>query len=168
VNLFRNLEFKGEAGSWQTDPPGSHFDYLFKDHTLPQVITRVAANYARYARQYLPFYLRGYEIFWVLLTVGILAAFWCRRGFVAGLLALSLAPVVFVLDLNQAPGALGIESRFVLQAFPLALLLVVHGLVYSAERLLRLAAARLPALEPLYERLRPVLLPSRHGQHTPA
>ena len=159
VNLFRNLELKGEAGSWQTDPPGSHLDYLFKDHTLPQVIARVTANYTRYAWQYLPFYLRGYEICWVLLPVGILAAFACRRGFVAGLLALALAPVVFVLNLNQAPGALGIESRFVLQAFPLALVLAVHGLLFSAERLLRLAASHLPAFNSLYARLGPVLLP---------
>lgn len=159
VNLFRNLERTGEPGSWQTDPPVGHFQYLFGEHTLPEIVSRVAANSARYAWQYLPFWLRGYEILWVFLPVGIVAASLARRGFVAGLLALSIVHVVFVLHLDQVPGVRGIENRFVYQAFPLALLLLVHGVLFAAERLLRVAAGLSPGLVPLHARLAPLLLP---------
>jgi 4-amino-4-deoxy-L-arabinose transferase-like glycosyltransferase len=157
VNQFRNIELTGDAGSWQTDPPVSMRQYLFGDHTVVQVFTRVVANYVRYAYQYLPFYLRGYEWLWVFLPVGILVAFFTRRGFVAGLLALSICHVVFVLNLNQIPGVRGIEMRFVYQAFPLALLLAMHGLLYLSQRLLIVGARGSPTLAGLRVRLAPLL-----------
>lgn len=163
VNLFRNLERTGEPGSWQSDPPVGHLQYLFGEHSLPEIAARVAGNYARYAYQYLPFYMRGYEILWVFLPIGAAASFLTRRAFVAGLLVLSLAPVVFVLNLDQVPGVKGIENRFVYQAFPLALLLVVHGLFFTAERLLRLSGGRLPALGAAHARLAPWLVPPPDG-----
>ncbi|MEE9218641.1 MAG: glycosyltransferase family 39 protein, partial [Acidobacteriota bacterium] len=73
VNFFRNLELYGDVGTWQTDPPVSHFQYLFGDHTVSEVAWRIGANYLRYAYQYLPFFLRGYEVLWWLLPVGIVA-----------------------------------------------------------------------------------------------
>jgi 4-amino-4-deoxy-L-arabinose transferase-like glycosyltransferase len=130
VNLFRNVELHGEPGTWQSDPPVGHFQYLFGEHTLQEIGARVVRNYARYARQYLPHYLRGYEALWVLLPLGMVAALATGRGFVAGLLLLSIAPVVFVLHLNQVPGVRGIENRFVFQAFPFALLLMAHGALW--------------------------------------
>ena len=153
VNQFRNIELTGEGGSWQTDPPVSIAQYLFGDHTVVQVFTRVVANYALYAYHYLPFYLRGYEWLWVFLPVGILVAFLKRRGFVAGLLALSICHVVFVLNLDQTPGVRGIEMRFVYQAFPIALLLVLHGLLYLPQRLLIAGARGSPTLDRLRVRL---------------
>jgi 4-amino-4-deoxy-L-arabinose transferase-like glycosyltransferase len=160
VNFWRNLEFQGDPGTWQTDPPSSHFQYLFLDHSLPEVLLRVARNYVLYAHQYLPHFMRGYASLWWLFPIGIAASFFHRREFVAGLWLLSLAPVVFVLDLDQVPGALGIENRYVLQAYPLALLLALHGLFFSAERLLGLASARFASLETIQRRLRLVLLPA--------
>jgi 4-amino-4-deoxy-L-arabinose transferase-like glycosyltransferase len=157
VNLFRNIERTGAPGSWQTDPPVGHLQYLFGEHTFVEVFTRVTANYARYAHQYLPFYLRGYEWLWLFLPVGIAAALLTRRLFVAGLLALSLCHVVFVLNLNQIPGVRGIENRFVYQAFPLALLLALHGLLFVFGWLLAARARRAPALARLRSRLLPLL-----------
>lgn len=153
VNLFRNLERTGEPGTWQSDPPVGHLQWLFAEHSLPEIAARVASNSARYAWQYLPFWLRGYEILWIFLPAGIAACFLTRRAFAAGLWLLSIAPVVFVLHLNQVPGVKGIENRFVYQAFPLALLLVLHGLFFTAERLLRLAARRFAAAERLHRLL---------------
>jgi 4-amino-4-deoxy-L-arabinose transferase-like glycosyltransferase len=158
VNLFRNIERTGEPGSWQTDPPVGHLQYLFGEHTLVQVVARVTANYARYARQYLPFYMRGYEWLWVFLPIGILAAFLTRRLFTAGLLALSLCHVVFVLNLNQIPGVRGIENRFVYQAFPLALLLALHGLLCLLDAALGAGARYAPSLRRLRSRLAPLLV----------
>jgi 4-amino-4-deoxy-L-arabinose transferase-like glycosyltransferase len=146
VNHYRNLELTGDAGSWMTEPPVSTLQYVFGDHTVLQVFTRVVANYARYGYQYLPFYLRGYEWLWAFLPVGILAAFYTRRGFVAGLLALSIGHVVFLLNLNVEPGVRGIEMRFVYQAFPLALLLILHGLIHVSRKSLTAARARRPSL----------------------
>lgn len=140
VNHYRNLELTGEAGSWQSEPAVSTMQYLFGDHTVVQVLTRVVGNYARYAYHYLPFYMRGYEWLWTLLPVGVLAAFLTRRGFVAGLLVLSICHVVFLLNVNIEPGVRGIEMRFVYQAFPLALLLVLHGLLEASRRLLSVGA----------------------------
>jgi hypothetical protein len=157
VNLFRNIERTGEPGSWQIDPPIGHLQYLFGEHTPAHVLARVAGNYARYAYQYLPFYLRGYEWLWIFLPVGIAAAFATRRLFVAGLLALSLCHVVFVLNLNQVPGVRGIENRFVYQAFPLALLLSLHGLLFLLGWLLAAASRKAPALSRLRSRLAPLL-----------
>ena len=156
VNQFRNIELTGDAGSWQTDPPVSGLQYLFGDHTVLQVFTRVVANYARYAYQYLPFYLRGYEWLWIFLPVGMVAAFLTRRGFVVGLLALSLCHVVFVLNLNQIPGVRGIESRLVYQAFPLALLLALHGLLDVSRRLLNAGARASPTLAHFQARVAPL------------
>jgi len=166
VNFWRNLEFRGDPGSWQSDPPSSHFRYLFVDHSVPEVLLRVARNYVLYAHQYLPHFMRGYAALWFLFPIGLIASFFHRREFVAGLWLLSLAPVVFVLNLDQVPGALGIENRYVLQAYPLALLLALHGLFFSVERLLGLASGRVASLEALQRRLRPVLLPAA-GRSSP-
>jgi len=157
VNNFRNIELKGDAGSWRTEPPVSHLQYMFGDHTVVQVFTRVVGNFARYAYQYLPFYLRGYEWFWVFLPVGVLAALLTGRGFVAGLLALSICHVVFILNLNQVPGVRGIEMRYVYQAFPLALLLALYGALYLLQRLLIAGAQVSPTLARLRVRLAPLL-----------
>ena len=159
VNHYRNLELTGDAGAWMTEKPVSNFQYVFGDHTVVQVLTRFAANYARYAYQYLPFYLRGYEWLWTLLPVGIVAAFLTRRGFVAGLLALSICHVVFLLNLNVEAGARGIEMRFVYQAFPLALLLILHGVLDVFRRLLSAGVGGSPTLARLHMRMAPLLLP---------
>jgi hypothetical protein len=149
ANVFRNIERTGEMGAAKSEAPMSHLQYMFEDRTVVQVLTRVAANYARYVYQYVPFYLRGYAWLTIFLPVGIVAALFTRRGFVAGLLALSICHVVFILNLNQVPGVRGIEMRYVLQAFPLALLLVLYGVLFSVERLLLAGARRWPALRAL-------------------
>jgi len=157
VNVFRNTELYGDPGAAKSEAPVSHLQYLFGDHTVVQVFTRFAVNCARYAYHYLPFYLRGYEWLWVFLPVGIVATFLTRRGFLAGLLAVSICHVVFVLNLNQVPGVRGIEMRYVYQAFPLALLLVLQGLIYPFQKLLDAGAQRSPALARLRVRLAPLL-----------
>ena len=168
VNQFRNIELTGDGGSWQTDPPVSILQYLFGDHTVVQVFTRVVANYARYVYQYLPFYLRGYEWLWIFLPVGLAAAFFTRRGFIAGLLALSICHVVFILNLNQVPGVRGIESRFVYQAFPLALLLVLYGPIFLSQRLLIAGARGSPTLARIHAYLAPLLPADRSGDEPSA
>lgn len=159
VNLFRNVELHGEPGSWQSDPPVGHLQYLFGEHTLQEIAVRVIGNYARYAYQYVPHYLRGYEALWVLLPVGMLAALASGRGFAAGLVLLSIAQVVFILHLNQVPGVRGIENRFVFQAFPFSLLLMAHGAFWILDGLLWLAGRGLPAAHRVRAALGPLLVP---------
>jgi len=97
------------------------------------------------------------------LPVGIVAALFTRRGFLAGLLALSICHVVFILNLNQVRGVRGIENRFVYQAFPLALLLALYGLIYLCQRLLTAGARGSPTVARLRARLAPLLPDDRSG-----
>ncbi|MEE8537745.1 MAG: glycosyltransferase family 39 protein [Acidobacteriota bacterium] len=157
VNFWRNLEFHGDPGTWQSDPPVSHFRYLFLEHSPAHVVLRVAGNYARYAFQYLPHFMRGYEWLWWLFPVGLVASFFTRKEFAVALWIFSLAHVVFIMNLNQVPGSSGIENRYVFQAYPLALLLVIHGLLFLIDRLSRLIPARFAKMDSVRRRLQPIL-----------
>ncbi len=160
VNFWRNLEFQGDPGTWQSDPPVSHFRYLFLEHSTIEVGLRVAGNYARYAFQYLPHFMRGYEWLWWLFPVGLVASFFTRKEFVAALWILSLAHVVFIMNLNQVPGSFGIENRYVFQAYPLALLLAMHGLFFLIDRLSGLVSGRYAKMDMVRKRLQPILFPA--------
>jgi hypothetical protein len=146
-----------DAGSWQTDPPVSALKYLLGDHTVVQVFTRTAANYARYVYQYLPFYLRGYEWLAVFVPVGIVAALFTRRGFVVGPAGVVALPRRLVLNLNQIPGALASRVAWCTRRFPLALLLALYGLLQLSQWLLTAGARRWPALAGVQARLAPLL-----------
>ncbi|MBL93039.1 MAG: hypothetical protein CMH56_14655 [Myxococcales bacterium] len=126
INFFRNLEFHGHAGAFRESPPVSFFHYVFVDHSLSEVVTIVGTNIMNFPQDYLGYFFRGYGFAWVLVWVATLLAAFHLRFFLATAVAwLSLAPIVFVLHLDQVPFGKGVENRLVLQTFALFLPVVV-------------------------------------------
>jgi hypothetical protein len=156
--VFRNLERTGrEVGD---GPPITFFQYLFDDgnRTVIDVIARLLVNTGRYFVDYATFYFRGYELLWVAIPLGAALSIATRRALpLVGLMG-ALAPVLFILNINQVPGARGVEMRLVLQAFPFALACAWA----PASWLLKLALDRLTQLPPRARaELRAWLLPIR-------
>lgn len=148
INFLRNLERYGHAGDPEAEASVGLLQWIFGEHSLWQVFTIVLGNYLRYGYQYLPFFMRGYAALAWLFPVGLIAALASRRGHVVATLILALAPIVFVLHLDQVPGAKGVESRLVYQCFPFAVTLALFGLVWPLSQGLRWLARRDGAAAP--------------------
>lgn len=142
ANFWRNVEQHGHPADWREEPAIGSIDFLLADRSVLEAGLLVARNGLAYAWQYLPSWLRGYELAWLLLPVGIVAAVLTRRGWVAVMLLLALGPMVAILHVDQVPGAVGVERRFVYQCFPFALLLILLGAAWLVERLATLLARR--------------------------
>ena len=86
----------------------------------------IISSTSRFPQDYLGYFFRGYGFAWVLVWVATLLAAFHLRFFLATAVAwLSLAPIVFVLHLDQVPFGKGVENRLVLQTFALFLPVVV-------------------------------------------
>ena len=141
INFFRNLEFHGHAGAFRESPPVSFFHYVFIDHSLTEVLTIILKNIFNFPKDYLGYFFRGYSLAWVLVWAATLMATFRPRFFMTtGVAWLSLAPIVFVLHLDQVTFGKGVENRLVLQTFAVFLPVVVaclcHGIGFTLRRLM--------------------------------
>jgi len=159
VRFIDNLEHGRDPNTPWTGEPVGLVQYLVTDHSAPELVRRFTWNYVLYVRDYLPPYLRALRWLALFFPVGVVVALLRRRGFVVGLWLLALAPVVFILNLDQAPGQRGVELRLVYQAFPLTLVLALYGLGWTLAQALRLLARRLPKLQRASEVASALLLP---------
>lgn len=145
VNFWRNVEQTGQAGTFLTDPPRSTLSYVFENRSLLDVVRRVFFNYLLYLRDYIPQLLGFMRVLVWLLPVGLFAA-WRQKKLVLILFTvLSLAQVVFILNVRQTTHARGIETRFVYQSLPFILMAIALALREIGLRLwqgLRLLGAQ--------------------------
>ncbi len=165
ANFWSNIERSGEPGQFKTAPPLSTLDYVFQDRNLWDIGLRVARNLLLYATHYLPHYLRSMAWLAWLLPLGLLLAFWYRRGHMVALLLLALAQVVFILNLNPVAGARGVEARFVYTVYPLALYLLGLAGVWLLVQGGDLVTRRWPAVHSKWRALRSSLLPPERSAH---
>lgn len=124
--------------------PTSFLAALFEGRSVFDVVGLLAANTARLVTWYLPHWLRGYELAWVLVPVGVVVDAWTRRGFVSACAVLGIAPFLPLLHMNPVAGMGGVEMRFIEPFFPFALLLLATPLVHAARRALPLLTAGAP------------------------
>jgi 4-amino-4-deoxy-L-arabinose transferase-like glycosyltransferase len=160
ANFWRNIERHGEPRDFLREAPISTLDYVFENRTLVDVVARTGRNLLLYQTLYLPHYLQALPWLAWLLPLGLAVSLLSRRWHVAALLPLSLAQVVFILDLSPVAGHRGVEMRFVLHAFPLALLVLAHGLAWPLGRALAAVQRRRPSLERWLAPIQRLLLPS--------
>ena len=128
VNFWRNVEQTGQAGTFLSDPPRSTLSYVFENHSLFDVVSRVFTNYLLYIRDYIPQLLGFMRPLMWLVPVGLWAA-WRKKQLVLVLFTvLSLAQVAFILNIRQTTTAPGIETRFVYQSLPFVLMAIAIAL----------------------------------------
>ena len=136
VNFFRNLELYGSAGAYRESPPVSFFQYVFLDHTLTEVFTIIVQNIVGFPKLYLGHFYRALPLFWILAWIATGLIVFSPRFAWGSLLAwASLAPIVFVLHLDQVSSGSGVENRLVIQTFALFLPGMVATLFFLGQRL---------------------------------
>ncbi|MCF7791093.1 MAG: hypothetical protein K9L78_03795 [Victivallales bacterium] len=153
AKFWRNHEFAGKPGypsvaevaeNPYCGPETTGFKYVFKDHSLPGVITQYAKGYWFSFTEYLPemfcFYIFGkkYNLWWLLLFAfpGIICCFRKREeGIMLLFFSITvLFPFAFILPLNEifspnpADNVIGVEPRFNMPILPYAIMLSALGI----------------------------------------
>ena len=139
VNFFRNLELYGSIGAFRESPPVSFFHYVFIDHTPAQVVAILSQNIMRFPHDYLGHFFRNLPLFWIFAWGATCLIFVSPRFAWTSLLAwLSLAPIAFVLHLDQVSAGSGVENRLVIQTYALFLPGMVAALLFFIQVVLRM------------------------------
>jgi len=135
INFFRNLERYGHDAIFRKNQAISLWQYIFEDRDVFDILFRLCNNTLLFLADYLPSFFRGYEWLAWLFPLGILFALrrvevWCTLA----ILITALAPVLFILNLDQSPNAKGIDNRLVFHVYPIALLICLNGFFESITR----------------------------------
>ncbi|MBI5495291.1 MAG: hypothetical protein HY904_09690 [Deltaproteobacteria bacterium] len=146
VNFWRNVERTGSPGDWEHTPAVGIFQYMFGEHSLADVVARCARNTVMYVSHYFVHYLGDLAWLALFFPLGAVLATVRGRAHVVALFLAALGPIVFVLNLNQMPGAQGVEMRLVHQVFPFALVLALYGAACPLAWAWRRAASTWPRL----------------------
>jgi hypothetical protein len=137
VNFFRNLELYGEIGGFRQSPPVSYLHYIFVDHTPFEVVSIVSKNIFFFPSDYLSFFFRHIPYFWCFAWLATFSIYRSPTFAWVSLFAwLSLAPIVFVLHLDQVAFGKGVENRLVIQTFAIFLPAMVAFLLLTIKSVL--------------------------------
>lgn len=152
ADFWRTLEQSGAGGLTEGGPQVSSFHWVFVEHSVLEIVRRFVANTWLYASDYMLRFLRPAAFLWPLVVFGAVFALRTGRAFLLVVLWLAIAPWLFILHLQQVPGVVGVENRFVYQAYPFVLMLLAHG----ASELLRAGVVRWSRFATLLPLLGPV------------